>query len=426
MEKFQQPIKSKTMNHILKKFFFLPFSLAIILIVASPLVSRTNPADSIPSEELVGVWTFTQNGFDHNFTKDRVLELCKTVISVHYPDHHFGIHIRLKFLDQEVGGNVHTLEPCTFADNVESCRVESEESKDGKRTLTLYKKVRDNVYDVSSLKPDRETVSKQQTIYACPVEILDVPKWIENDMESKFVAKKTVKEGMFRKLVDGIWGWYGVLFERKVKGKGRWQVIGYEKKNPRYSGEIKNGQPDGRGIITFPDGDKYEGELKNGRLSGQGTYTFKNGMKYVGQWKDSEMNGQGTKTWSNGDKYVGQWKGSKRNGKGTQTWSDGNKYEGEWKSGKKHGQGTYTWSDGDKYVGQLKDGVFSGQGTYSFSNGMKYVGKFRNAKYNGQGILTLSDGRKVIGEFRKDKPWNVKLFFKNGSIQAKWVNGKKQ
>jgi hypothetical protein len=53
---------------------------------------------------------------------------------------------------------------------------------------------------------------------------------------------------------------------------------------------------------------------------------------------------------------------------------------------------------------------------------MKYVGKFRNAKYNGQGTLTLPDGRKVIGEFREDDPWNVTLFYKNGSIQAKWKN----
>ena len=79
-----------------------------------------------------------------------------------------------------------------------------------------------------------------------------------------------------------------------------------------------------------------------------------------------------------------------------------------------------------KYVGQWKDAEMNGQGTYSFCNVMKYVGKFRNAKYDGQGILTLFDGRKMIGESSKDKPWNVSLFVKDGSIIAKWVNGKKQ
>jgi len=379
------------------------FSLALILIVASPLVSRTNPADSIPYEELVGVWTLTQNGFDHNFSEDRVLELCKTVIWVNYPDHHLGTHIRLKFFDAETSLNAHTLEPCTFADNVQSCRVESEESKEGKRTLQLYEKVRENVYDISALKPDGKTVSKEQTMYACPVEILEVPKWIENDMESKFVAKKTVKGGMFRKLVDGVWGWYGVLFERKVNGKWGWHEYGNKDYHAKYVGEIKNEKPNGQGKWTLPNGNKYEGE-----------------------WKSGKKHGQGTLNWSNGDKYEGEWKDGIKHGQGILNWSNGNKYEGEWKSGIKHGQGTFYFTDGEKYIGEWKDGKQNGQGTYSFSNGMKYVGKFRTAKYNGQGILTLPDGRKVIGEFREDKPWNVSLFDKKGNIKMKWVNGKKQ
>ena len=160
------------MRHVLN------ISLALILIVASPSVSRPDPVDSIPYEELIGVWTFTQNGFDHNFAEDRVLELCKSIISVNYHDHHIAIHMRLKYLDLERGVNVLTMEPCTFVDNVLSCRVESEESKEGKRTLTLYEKVRKNVYDVSALKPDGKTVSKEQTMYACPVKIIDVPKAI--------------------------------------------------------------------------------------------------------------------------------------------------------------------------------------------------------------------------------------------------------
>ena len=334
----------------------LNISFALILIVSSPLVSRSGPVDLITYEEVVGVWTLTQNGFDHNFTEDLVLELCKSIIAVHYPDLHVGAHIRLKFFDQEGGGNVHTLEPCTFVDNVMSCRVESEESKEGKRTLELYEKVRKNVYDISALKPDGITVSKQQTMYACPVKILDVPKWIENDMESKFVVKNTVKGAMFRRLVDGKWGWFGVLFERKVKGKWRWQVIGYKKKNPKYSGEIQNGQPNGQGIIAYPDGDEYQGQLKNGRLYGQGTYTFNDGGIYVGQWKDSQIHGQGTLTWSDGRKYVGQWKVGTWNGEGTFIFPDGRKYVGEFKVDKpwnitgydKNGNIIAKWVNGKK------------------------------------------------------------------------------
>ena len=167
----------------------LNISLALILIVVSPLVSRPDPVDLIPYEEVVGVWTLTQNGFDHSFAGVRVLELCKTIIWVNYPDLHTGSHLRLKFFDQEVDVNGHTLEPCTFVDNVQSCLTEAVlirkaevEYEEPKRTLHLYEKVRESVYDISALKPDGETVTKQQTMYACPVKILDVPKWIENDM----------------------------------------------------------------------------------------------------------------------------------------------------------------------------------------------------------------------------------------------------
>ena len=256
------------MRHVLN------ISLALIWIVTSPSVSRPDPVDSIPYEELVGVWTFTQNGFDHNFAEDRVLELCKSIISVNYHDHHLAIHMRLKYLDLERGVNVLTMEPCTFVDNVLSCRVESEESKEGKRTLTLYEKVRKNVYDVSALKPDGKTVSKEQTMYACPVKIIDVPKWIKNDMDSKFVVKKTVNGGMFRRFVDGKWGWYGVLFERKVKGKWGWYENGDEIKDGKYVGEFAFGKPNGSGKYSYSNGDKYEGEWRSGRRTGNGTYSY--------------------------------------------------------------------------------------------------------------------------------------------------------
>ena len=329
------------MRHVLN------ISLALILIVASPLVSRPDPVDSIPYEELVGVWTFTQNGFDHNFAEDRVIELCKSIISVNYHDHHLAIHMRLKYLDLERGVNVLTMEPCTFVDNVLSCRVESEESKEGKRTLTLYEKVRKNVYDVSALKPDGKTVSKEQTMYACPVKIIDVPKWIKNDMDSKFVVKKTVNGGMFRRFVDGKWGWYGVLFERKVKGKWGWYENGDEIKDGKYVGEFAFGKPNGSGIYYYSNGDRYEGEWRSGRRTGNGTYSYHDGRKYVG----------------------------------------------EWKNGTTHGKGTLTLSDGRRYVGIFKDGKKDGQGTYSFPNGKKAVGVFRNNRpwniieYNKDGTI---------------------------------------
>ena len=70
-----KPTNGERMKNLLK------ISISLILIVASPLVSRTDTVDYITYEELVGVWTLTQNGFDHNLTEGRILEMCKNIIN---------------------------------------------------------------------------------------------------------------------------------------------------------------------------------------------------------------------------------------------------------------------------------------------------------------------------------------------------------
>ena len=56
-----------------------------------------------------------------------------------------------------------------------------------------------------------------------------------------------------------------------------------------YEGDSENGQPNGLGIMTFPDGRKYLGQWKDGKKHGNGTFTHPNGIKFVGEWKNSKM-----------------------------------------------------------------------------------------------------------------------------------------
>ena len=100
------------------------------------------------------------------------------------------------------------------------------------------------------------------------------------------------------------------------------------------------------------------------------------------------------------------------------------KYVGEFKDGKQNGQGTYTYPDGQKYVGRWKDGKDNGQGTFTYPDGQKYVGRWKDDKRNGQGTRTWSDGSKVVGEFKDGILWNGKMYYKDGKIIGKWVNGK--
>ena len=71
---------------------------------------------------------------------------------------------------------------------------------------------------------------------------------------------------------------------------------------PKYQGQVKDGKPNGLGVIIYPDG------------------IWKGGNKYVGEWKDGKEHGQGTLTTPvvdsrnlihHGRKYVGEWKNGK-------------------------------------------------------------------------------------------------------------------
>ena len=89
------------------------------------------------------------------------------------------------------------------------------------------------------------------------------------------------------------------------------ELISVERdKQPKYKGEIKNNNPDGKGTSTYPNGDKYVGEWKDGFPNGQGTETYPNGGKYVGSWKGG-LKWNGTYYDQNGNitgKYVnGEW-----------------------------------------------------------------------------------------------------------------------
>ena len=89
-----------------------------------------------------------------------------------------------------------------------------------------------------------------------------------------------------------------------------WKGFGNKKFHLKYEGEVENGEPNGRGFITFPDGGKYVGELKNGGRNGQGIQTWKDGRKYVGEWRDV-LEWNGTLYFKDGNiygKYVnGEW-----------------------------------------------------------------------------------------------------------------------
>ena len=51
-------------------------------------------------------------------------------------------------------------------------------------------------------------------------------------------------------------------------GYYNWMRFGDKETQPMYQGQVKDGKPNGLGILIYPDGSKYIGEFKNGKWNG--------------------------------------------------------------------------------------------------------------------------------------------------------------
>ena len=60
------------------------------------------------------------------------------------------------------------------------------------------------------------------------------------------------------------------------------------------------------------------------------------------------------------------------------------------------------------------------------TNVAKYEGEMKYGVPNGQGTFTFTRGNKWVGEFRENRPWNITIYDKDGTILGKYVNGVEQ
>jgi len=82
---------------------------------------------------------------------------------------------------------------------------------------------------------------------------------------------------------------------------------GVEFSRGTYTGELENGEPNGRGSMAMNNGDRYEGDFLDGRFHGTGTYTWVSGDRYEGGFSDGELHGSGTYTAADGTIISGRW-----------------------------------------------------------------------------------------------------------------------
>jgi len=172
-----------------------------------------------------------------------------------------------------------------------------------------------------------------------------------------------------------------------------------------YTGQFKDGKPEGKGIMKYDDY-TYDGSFKNGLEDGKGMIIYRNGAK------ENVFYNKGTKVKPDEKILAADWKGLEGQsdecikgncitGFGTVQFPSGNKYVGNFVNRKKHGSGIFYFSNGDQFEGTFKDDL-KDNGTYIFSNGYSYTGKFLNDNfYNGifnapsGSSVTMSNGKVV-------------------------------
>jgi len=216
----------------------------------------------------------------------------------------------------------------------------------------------------------------------------------------------------------------GVLYLYESSSGFVLKSFGDGKVQPKYKGEITNGEPNGFGVLIYPYNKKsVVGEWKEGK-EWNTKHTKKDGTP-IGKFKNGKWISGGVLFFGyrNGKKgwYSEKWEGKFYRNEN----SDLGEYLGEIINELPNGQGTFTKYDftQGKYVGKWKDGKKNGQGTYTYLEIGKMVGQWKDDKKVGKGTQTFPNGNMFVGEWKIDKRWNGIVYDKNGNIYYKYVNG---
>jgi hypothetical protein len=73
----------------------------------------------------------------------------------------------------------------------------------------------------------------------------------------------------------------------------------------KYTGEFRDGNEHGKGVMTYPDGTTYAGEFVNGKKHGQGCIKYSTGAYLTGSFADEKQNGVSTEYGLDGSRFSG-------------------------------------------------------------------------------------------------------------------------
>ncbi len=160
----------------------------------------------------------------------------------------------------------------------------------------------------------------------------------------------------------------GILYLWEISsGRQAWEIFGDDKFQQKFTGSIVNGKPNGKGVLSQPNGKTIKGEWKDGK-EWNTKHLDKDGKVVGGFVKGKFIEGSDLKIKAVLflKKVNGRW-GWYDEGNASKDY----KYEGTIEEGKPNGLGIYSSPSGNQYVGEFKNGKKHGHGTYTFSNGNK-------------------------------------------------------
>lgn len=170
-----------------------------------------------------------------------------------------------------------------------------------------------------------------------------------------------------------------------------------------YTGDWKNGLPEGDGALKLPGGSMFLGKFKHGLPNGTGALQKTDGSFYQGEWSQGQRDGLGIMEYPNGNRYEGEWQNGKREGSGTLIFPSGTRFEGFWKNDVRHGRGELKHKTGETYIGDYAQDVPHGYGTIVESDGTTYAGTFSRGKRHGVGDCTDASGHTETCVYEKGR-----------------------
>ncbi|HEV8270694.1 MAG TPA: hypothetical protein VGQ04_05270 [Chitinophagaceae bacterium] len=174
-----------------------------------------------------------------------------------------------------------------------------------------------------------------------------------------------------------------ILFAQNVKKienlKDGWDV------SVNYTGEIKDGKPNGMGVATYKTGNaiRYVGRFVNGMYDGKGTMFFKDGELLSGDWRTGKLNGKGSFLSESGVLYIGDFVNGIKEGKGILFFKDNGMIMGSFSSDKLNGRGFQIFADGSilsdvSYTDDKRNGTGY---QYEIKTKQLYEGEWRDDKW---------------------------------------------